>query len=132
MTDEEAIRNTIGEYCQLIDDQRWDEFADLFTPDAVFTTLKIRHEGREKIRAFLEQIEVHRGIHGTFNPVIYVEGDTARASADYIWVGVFDGTLRLASAGRYCHRLVRDPDRWRIAELDIPLLMDPTAAAGGS
>ena len=125
MTDEEAIRRVIAEYCQLYDDRNWDALAGIFTDDASFRVRDIEVEGGKKIVEFLGQMPAQRGIHGSFNPLIDVDGDTARAAVDYLWFGDIEGTLTIGSGGRYLKRLVRQPDRWRIAELEIRLLLDP-------
>ena len=124
MTDVEAIQNTIAEYCQLYDDRRFDALAEIFVPNATFRVLDLTHRGRENIVRFLEQLSPVRGTHGTFNPVIEVSGDAASVRVDYIWFGVIEGELKVGSGGRYHQRLVKDPDRWRIAELEVKLLLD--------
>ena len=136
MSDEEAIRKTIAQYCQLYDDRRFDEFADIWTEDAVFRTLDIIHKGRDNVRKFVEGLgySARRGVHGSFNPVIDIDGDTAVARADYIWFGVNDegDKLQVGSGGRYNFKLVRNPDRWRITELHVTLLLFPEEPADQS
>src|SRR5262249_53092748 len=53
MTDEEGIRRTLALYCQLCDDGRFDEWADLYTEDAVFRVMGGEHRGPEAIKAFI-------------------------------------------------------------------------------
>ena len=123
MTDEEAIRKTVAEFCQLQDDRRFDEFLDIWVEEATFRFLGLVHKGRDNIREYLEQFPARRGVHGGFNPVIETAGDSAQAGADYIWFDVIDGDLQVNSGGRFNFRLVRNPDRWRIAELEVRLLL---------
>ena len=66
--------------------------------------------------------------------VIDINGDTAEARTDYIWFGVNDegDKLQVGSGGRYNFQLVRNPDRWRITELHVTLLLFPEGPAGQS
>ena len=127
MTDAEEIQNTIAEYCHFYDDRRFDEFEDLWAEDAIFhsSTRDPVHRGRHNIRVHIEGngARSKRGIHGTFNPVIKVTGDTAEATTDYIWAGVSEERLQLGPGGRYNFRFVKNPDRWRIAELYVKVLL---------
>lgn len=134
VTDEEAIRRTIAQYCHFCDDGRFDEWADLFTTDARFTVMGSTHEGRNAVKAFIEQGQPpeRRGKHVCFNSVIDVDagGSEARAWTDYVFVSRRgEGGFALAnptSAGRYHDRLVRDQGdgRWRFAERRIVFLGD--------
>jgi ketosteroid isomerase-like protein len=133
MTDAEAITKTIGEYCQLYDDRRFDEFREIWVEDAVFRVRDIIHRGRDNVRKFIEGLSYssnQRGVHGSFNPVIEIDGDSAKAHADYIWFGVVDGKLHVGSGGRYNFSLVRNSDRWRISELEVRLLLTPEETGG--
>jgi uncharacterized protein (TIGR02246 family) len=125
VTDEEAIRRTLAEYCQFCDDGRFDDFADLFAADATFHVLDKIHEGRSQIGAFMEKAmpPERRGRHACSNTVIDVDGDTARAFTDYVFVARVDGSgFAITSVGRYHDRLVKEHDRWRFAERRIVFL----------
>jgi 3-phenylpropionate/cinnamic acid dioxygenase small subunit len=124
MSDEESVRRTLALYCQLCDDGRFDEWADLYTDDARFSVLGGHHDGRAAIRAFIEagQPPERRGKHVCANPVVEVRGDEASARTDYVFVARADGGFAITSAGRYHDRLVRDGDRWRFAERRIVFL----------
>ena len=121
MTDEEGIRRTLALYCQLCDDGRFDEWADLYTEDAVFRVMGGEHRGPEAIKAFIAKAQPagQRGKHVAVNPLIYVDGDTARAWTDYIWVGPGSGQFPVTSAGRYHDRLVKRDGRWLFSERQI-------------
>ena len=124
MSDEDAIRRTIAQYCHFCDDGRFDEWADLYTDDATFTVRGNTYTGRADVKAFIEQGQPpeRRGKHLCFNSVIEVDGSTARAWTDYVFI---DKQRAITSAGRYHDRLVRQPDRWRFAERRIVFLGDP-------
>jgi len=132
MSDTEAVRRTIAEYCQLYDERLFDEFEEIWTEDATFRV----HgrpggaRGRKEIAAYLEgrggtkrgPQPTLRSIHGNFNPIIDIAGDEADAWAEYVSYGERNGALSIGSGGRYHFRMVRDSDRWRIADLETRLL----------
>jgi 3-phenylpropionate/cinnamic acid dioxygenase small subunit len=123
VTDEEAIRRTIAQYCQLCDDGCFDEWADLYTDDATFRVMGETHSGRAAVKAFIEkgQPPERRGKHLCFNSVIDVDGDEARAVTDYVFL---DKQRAITSVGRYHDRFVRDGGRWRFADRRIAFLGD--------
>jgi len=126
----EAIRRLIALYCQLCDDGRFEEWAELFTEDATFTVMGGTHTGRPALREFMlaAQPPEARGKHATFEPVIEVSGDQARAWTDYLFVGrVGDGgRLGVTSVGRYHDHLRREHGTWRIAAREIVFMGEPT------
>jgi 3-phenylpropionate/cinnamic acid dioxygenase small subunit len=123
VTDEEAIRRTIAQYCHLCDDGRFDEWADLYTDDATFSVMGSTYTGRADVQAFIEQGQPpeRRGKHICFNSLIDVDGDEARVVTDYIFN---DKQRAVTSAGRYHDRLVRHGDRWRFADRRIVFMGD--------
>ena len=126
MTDEEAIRRTIAQYCQLCDDGRFEEWADLFTVDAHFHVMGRTYTGRAEIRAFIEagQPPERRGKHVCANTVLEIAPDrlAATATTDYIFVGRAAGGLEVTSAGRYEDSFAREGEAWRFAERRIVFL----------
>ncbi len=129
MSDEEGVRRTLALYCQLCDDGRFDEWADLYTENATFSVLGRTHEGQAAIKGFIEKAQgpEQRGKHVCANPLIDVDGDTATAVTDYVFVARADGgSLAITSAGRYHDRLLRGADgRWRFTQRRIVFLGDP-------
>lgn len=126
---EPAIRRTLAEYCQHLDDGRFDEWAEVFTDDVTFAVMGRRLEGRAAVRAFIEPTQQAdaRGRHLLSEPLITVDGDTARVTTDYAFVSK---SLQVLSAGRYHDVVVRDGDRWRIAVREIVFLGDePTGVS---
>lgn len=121
MTDEEGIRRTLALYCQLCDDGRFDEWAQLYAEDAVFKVMGDVYQGPEAIKGFIAQAqpEGRRGKHVAVNPLIEVDGDAARAWTDYIWVGPGTGQFPVTNVGRYHDRLVNRDGRWLFVERQI-------------
>ena len=116
--DESAIRRLLADYCHLLDDGRFDEWIVLFDEDVVFTVMGNRLRGRDEVRSFIEptQQEGDRGRHMLSEPVIDVDGDTARAATDYVFVS---RTNTILSTGRYVDVIRRAPDRWRFTSREI-------------
>jgi 3-phenylpropionate/cinnamic acid dioxygenase small subunit len=127
VSDEEGVKRTLALYCHLCDDGRFDEWAELYAPDATFTVMGRTHEGPAAIKAFIENAQPpeRRGKHVCANPLVDIDGDTATAVTDYVFVTRADGGFAITSAGRYHDRLVRNADgRWQFAERRIVFLGD--------
>ncbi len=133
---EEGIRRTLVQYAQLCDDGRFNEWADLFTPDARVHVMGSTQSGRSTVQAWIEAVQAPdaRGRHGVFAPVIDIgaDGRTAWAWTDYLF---FDRTGKVTSTGRYHDELVLGADgRWRFSLREIvfqggtPQLTQPPAA----
>jgi uncharacterized protein (TIGR02246 family) len=124
-TPEEAIRRTLGQYGQLCDDGRWDEWADLFDDDARFHVMGQTTQGRQ---AIVEHISASmppevRGKHAMLSSVITLhDARTAAAWTDFMFV---DPHRRITSVGRYHDDLVIGDDRrWRFTLREIVFLGD--------
>ena len=127
----EAIRNLLGNYCELMDAGHFAELADLFAR----ATLADEHgnvfaTGSDEMRAMWERQTIlypansrapHDGRprtkHVTANPVIHVDGDNATCSSSYI---VFQGTddvpLQPIVTGRYADTFSRDETGWHFTQ----------------
>ena len=124
MSEEDGIRRTLAQYGQYCDDGRFDDFANLFAKDAVYRVMDQTHEGRDQIKGFMEKAMPadRRGKHVTFNSVVEVSGDEARAFTDYFFLARADEGFAITSVGRYHDRLVKDHETWLFAERRIVFL----------
>jgi ketosteroid isomerase-like protein len=132
VTPHDAIRTALAAYCQLLDDGRFDDWVEVFTDDIALAVMGRVVRGRAEVRAMIEPVQQagDRGRHVLSEPLIDVDGDTARVTTDYVFVG---RDLAVTSAGRYHDVLVRDGDRWRISRREIVFLGDgPGGIAEGS
>jgi 3-phenylpropionate/cinnamic acid dioxygenase small subunit len=116
LTDEEAIRQTLAEFCQYLDDRQFEDWWMLFTEDGAFN----ERVGRDTIRDMIldgelaHMPELSRK-HAIVNITIAVNGDEATTKSDLLMYDRLNGddsawTLRV---GRYEDLLVREADRWR-------------------
>ncbi len=125
MDDEDLIRQTIAEYSHRCDDGHFDELAQLFTEDAqLLLTGTVVAEGRKAICGYLSTVQAdgRRGMHVTSNTLVDIDGDSADAVTDYLFVRQTPTGPGIVAAGRYHDRLVRGPDRWRLTVRAISML----------
>lgn len=123
-TADAGVRRTIAAYCHAVDDGRWEDFAELWTEDAVVHVMGQTIEGRDKIRGWMEQAQPpeSRGLHFVANTEIDVESaDRARAVSDFVFLQLTPDGPQPSTSGRYVDELVRSGDRWRFASREIQL-----------
>ena len=119
MTDEEEIRSTIAEYAHLVDDGRFDEWAELYVEDGELDIAGHVLRGRAALIEFLSGSYTDGSNTHVFSvPSVRVDGDDAVAVADFLLVSN-DG--KRVSVGRVYDEWVRNPDRWRIRTRRIAL-----------
>ncbi len=122
MTEHEAITRVVARYCHLLDDGRWDEFAQLWAEDAEFVLGGETTRGRDAIRGSIEatQPPERRGRHLAVNVEIDVDGDRATGLVDFMfWGRDGEGKAKLLFLGRYDDQLVRTDGVWRFARREI-------------
>ena len=127
MSDHQAIRRLTALYSQLLDDGRYDEWADLFTDDAVFCVWGNVYAGRSAIRDAIAGMQPEMpGKHVAFATVIDVDGDGDRALAwtDFVALadvgpGQWGRSYSVATAARYYDVLTRGEKGWRFARRAI-------------
>ena len=115
------MRRTVAQYAQLCDEGRFEEWGDLFLPDARFHVMGGTREGREAIVGFIGKAMPpdKRGKHANLATVIDVADDevTARAWTDFLFA---TPAGQVTSVGRYHDELVKGDDgRWRFGLREI-------------
>ena len=122
LDDERAIRRLMARYCHTVDDGAFEEVATLWTDDA---ELALRGETAIGPAAIVNVIAGRqtpelRGLHVIANVIIDVEGDTARAVSDFLFMRREGGPDPIVKfIGRYLDRFVRTPDGWRFRRREI-------------
>ena len=122
MDDERAIRRLMTRYCHLVDDGAFERLTPLWTDDA---ELALRGETATGPAAIVTKIAERqtpelRGIHVSANVIIDVEGDTARAVSDFVFMRREGGPDPIVKfIGRYIDRFERTPDGWKFRRREI-------------
>jgi SnoaL-like domain len=109
-------------YGYYVDKAQWDEAADLFARDA---TLEIaargQYQGQDRIRAYLHKLPpLKTGTvfnHMQLQPLVTVEGDSAKARWRAIMEVGFAGAEELCGEATYENEYVREDGIWKIAKL---------------
>lgn len=124
LEDIEEIKRLKARYCAYCDDEfDADRIASLFTEDAVWDGgMRGKAEGREAIRSFFslapEGLSFAR--HMVMNPVIQVEGDTAKASWYLLECCTYVlGNQAVWGAVRYDEEYLRVDGEWKIKRLRV-------------
>ena len=126
----EAIKDLKGRYCYHIDHKNWDDYANLFTDDAVMDVDQSvstrgrpanpmpRVEGRAAIRDFMPKLLDNADtVHQVHSPIIEV---TSPATAKAIWAMediVKMPGFHLEGRGHYHEPYAYADGQWRIASL---------------
>ena len=117
--EKEAIRDVLSAYCFYVDDGKFDEWADLFSQDAVFDAgPQGKMQGRTAIKDFIAKAVPTQGEgparkHCTMNSMIQVNGTEAKVDSYIIVVREADQGIMTSLAGRYEDLLVKQGETWR-------------------
>jgi ketosteroid isomerase-like protein len=122
MDDERAIRRLMALYCHLVDDGAFDQIPQLWADDAELVLRGETATGPAAIAAVISGLQTpeRRGIHVGANAIIDVEGHTARAVSDFVFMrreGTPDPVVKFV--GRYADQFVRTRDGWRFRRREI-------------
>jgi hypothetical protein len=124
LTDEGAVRNLIGAYCQHLDDRRFADLAALHAPDATFEAMGRVYRGPAEIQKFFDDNvpPEARGKHLCFNTVLLLDGQRGTGVSDYAVLTPTSegyGLGNAAAVGRYIDEFVRQGDHWLFASRRI-------------
>ncbi|HEY7628953.1 MAG TPA: nuclear transport factor 2 family protein [Ilumatobacteraceae bacterium] len=133
LEDKDAIWMLFMEYKRHLDARDFKAYASLFTDDAVWAGNLGKAVGPGEIEALLVRtLEVYpsdleRTYHLVMNPVIHVDGDTAKAKSNWGYMTRSNNDRPVFEMlGRYSDELRRTPDGWkftrRVAYSDIPYI----------
>jgi len=122
MDDERAIQRLMTRYCHLVDDGAFDQLPQLWADDAQLVLRGETATGPAAIAAMIGGLQTpeRRGIHAGVNAIIDVEGDTARAVSDFVFMrreGTPDPIVKFV--GRYADQFVRTREGWRFRRREI-------------
>lgn len=124
LEDLEAIKQLKARYCEICDDDHNpDRITSVFADDGVWEGRGIGHaEGHEAIRELFKRFQsmISFSQHMVMNPVIEVEGDTAKGT--WYFLGPFtmtEGNQAKWQAARYHEDYVKVNGEWKIAHLRV-------------
>lgn len=121
LEDLHELQQLRARYCQLLDDGKWQQLAELFTADGAFVGLSTAR-GREGLVSFfsgLVQGEPTAWWHFSSNETLELDGDRATGQTWLYQPCVVDGVAHVA-AGRYDDIMVRDGDgAWRFEQRKV-------------
>jgi len=120
--DIEAIKQLKARYCAICDDNHDPEkITDLFTSDAVWESEGIGvHQGHAAIRALFRRFQerISFSQHNVMNPIIEVDGDSAKGT--WYFLGPFTfrkGNRAMWLPARYEERYVKVNGEWKFKHL---------------
>ena len=86
MENELGARRLIARYAHTMDNRQLDECAALFERDAILTVNGQAFSGRDAIRGWMTALAGSAaGVHMTGNTVLDFDGDSARATSDFMY-----------------------------------------------
>ena len=122
MDDERVIRRLMARYCHLVDDGAFEELPALWTDDAELALRGETSIGPAAIIAVIagRQTPELRGLHVSANIIVDVDGDTARAVSDFLFMRREGGPDPIVKfIGRYLDWFVRTRDGWKFRRREI-------------
>jgi hypothetical protein len=123
LADRAEISDLFVKLGRCLDEHRFDELRELFTPDVVGTTPGGRQDGREAliVQARRNHEDYDRLTHQFTSVLVEVDGDTASVRA-YV-TGSFghadNPRPERVLTGLYRNKVVRTSEGWRISELTV-------------
>lgn len=120
--DESAVRHVIIRYAHTMDNRQFDEFAELYHPDAVLTLDGKPFSGREAIVGWMKELAGSpAGVHMTGNTIVKLEGVRAHAISDFMYGRKLPEGWKLFAAGRYMDTLEKRNGQWLFLRREITL-----------
>ena len=116
LTEKDAIRELMAEYCFRLDNDRFADMAALFTEDGTWDTAFGKGTGRAGIEALVRSMRGTtprpRAIHHVTNIVIKLEGTTAKCFSNWMTVQNSAEGPKIGSAGSYSDDIVKQDGGW--------------------
>lgn len=132
LEDLHELQQLRARYCQLLDDGRWADLAELFTEDGAFVGLSTARGRADLISFFsgLQEGALTAWWHFSSNETLELDGDTATGQTWLYQPCVVDGKAHIAT-GRYADQMIRDRDgHWRFVERKVTFFWWVSAEEG--
>ena len=137
VSDVDEIRRTLALYSRFNDEKDSAAWSELWTENGAVTDRSGTYVGRAAIKRFVDGINEKNPdrdtLHFCANPLITLDGDTARAYTDIVFVSRPTNPLGpwvLGNVNHYTDRLVRSGSRWLFEDrrIDRRPLIHPSLA----
>jgi ketosteroid isomerase-like protein len=117
--DREQIRKLYARYGITIDNERFEDWVQYFTPDGVFgSPIYGQFPGHDKLREFTGSYqrswEGGKVRHMMVNVSFDIDGDTATGFCNLIYFSLKSGQTELTAVGGYDDKLRKDNGEWRL------------------
>lgn len=123
MSDDGRLRNIVADYCLLVDQKRYRDFADQFAENGrMIMHGELAAEGREAIFAWISDHFIPPGRHLTSNIHIDIDGDRASGVSSVMFVTAENAIIFV---GDYKMTFVRTGGDWKIAEWVLGVSLAP-------
>lgn len=114
VADELAIRRLLDEYCLRLELGRFEDWLDLFTPDAVYDVYKLTLTGHAQMAEVLGKAP--HGVHIGGPARITINGDAAETLQNYLFIATSSDEW---NAGWYSRAVIRTAAGWKIARCQV-------------
>lgn len=114
LADELAIRRLLDEYCLRLELNTFEDWLDLFTPDAVYEVYKLSLSGRAEMSDVLGKAP--HGVHIGGPARITLAGNRAQTWQSYLFIATSSDEW---NAGWYAREVVRTEAGWKIARCQV-------------
>ena len=118
--DREQIRELYARYAITIDNERFEDWVQCFTPDGTFDSpIYGQFPGHDKLREFSQSYyrswEGGKVRHMMVNVSFDIDGDNATGFCNLIYFSIKDGKTEMAAVGGYNDKLRKDRGEWRFS-----------------
>ncbi len=114
VADEIAIRRLLDEYCLRLELGSFEDWLELFTPDAVYEVYKLTLNGHAEMTEVLGKAP--HGVHIGGPARITMAGDAAETLQNYLFISTSSDEW---NAGWYAREVVRTAAGWKIARCQV-------------
>jgi 3-phenylpropionate/cinnamic acid dioxygenase small subunit len=124
--DREQIRELYARYAIYVDNERFEDWVQCFTPDGVFDSpmfgKQAGHENlREVTQSYSRSWEGGKVRHMMVNVSFDIDDDTATGFCNLIYFSLKNGKMEIAAVGAYNDKLRKTNGEWRFACREVQI-----------
>jgi hypothetical protein len=120
-----AIQRLLGLYCQHADDEKYDEWVELFDADGFLNIMGQNIAGPGALKNWLVSVKAGTALrHLMFNPVITIDSATvAHGTVDAIYLGGKANIWAITASPRYDDTFVKVGHEWKFSSRHLQIRM---------